>query len=122
MNWELTTFIFYGFIAASTTIYVGQTLYRHGAVFLERIFYSHPRIVASVNKLLLLGYYLINLGFVLAYFSQKHEIRNGLECLEFLATKLGTVYLLLGTMHLFNLLVFVAIEQYSINKFLTEHA
>lgn len=69
-----------------------------------------PRVIKPLNKILLLGFYLINLGFILAFFSQKNDIASGIQCLNFLTTKLGIVYLLLGTMHLFNVLVFMEIE------------
>ncbi len=112
MNLELLTFLLYIFIAANTTIFVGQALYKNGAVFLERIFQSLPHVVGPVNKLLLLGFYLVNLGFVLAFFTQKTgNVGTALECLEFLSSKLGIVYLLLGGMHSFNLLIFVVIEK-----------
>lgn len=118
MNWELITFIFYSLTASSITILLGQVLYRNGAVFLERIFIQKAHLVGAINKLLLLGFYLLNLGFVFAFFSQKPQIFDGLTCFEFLATKLGTVYLILGAMHLFNLLTFVLIEQYLNRKIL----
>jgi len=118
MNWELITFICYSLTATSTTILLGQVLYHNGAVFLERIFISKAHLVGSINKLLLLSFYLVNLGFVFVFFSQKPQILDGLTCFEFLASKLGMVYLVLGAMHLFNLLSFVLIEQYLSKKVL----
>jgi len=116
MNLEIATFLLYLIIAASTTIIVGQSLYRNGVAFLERIFMSTPHIVQPLNKMLLVGFYLVNLGSVLAFFTQKTTaIYSAGDCIEFLSTKLGIVYLLLGGMHLFNLLLFVAIEK-RINK------
>ncbi len=112
MNLEIITFILYLIIAASTTIIVGQSLYKNGAVFLERIFRSTPHIVKPLNKMLLVGFYLMNLGFVLAFFTQKTSAIYSIGgCVEFLSTKLGIVYLLLGVMHLFNLFLFVTIEK-----------
>ena len=112
MNLEFITFVLYLTIAASTTIIVGQSLYRNGAVFLERIFRSSPQIVQPLNKMLLVGFYLMNLGFVLAFFTQKTAAILSIgACVEFLSTKLGIVYLLLGVMHLFNLFLFITIEK-----------
>ncbi len=112
MNLEFITFILYLTIAASTTIIVGQSLYRNGAVFLERIFRSSPQVVQPLNKMLLVGFYLMNLGFVLAFFTQKTAAIHSIgACVEFLSTKLGIVYLLLGVMHLFNLFLFITIEK-----------
>lgn len=111
MNLDIITFILYSTIAINTTVLLGRSLYTNGAVFLESIFKAKPTIVEPLNKVLLAGFYLINMGFVMAYFSQKGEIKTGLECLEFLGTRLGTVYLLLGAMHVFNILVFMEMEK-----------
>lgn len=112
MDLEIIIFIVYLLIATSTTIIVGQTLYTNGAVFLERIFRSSLHVVQPLNKMLLVGFYLMNIGFVLAFFTQKstaiHSIGGGLE---FLSTKLGIVYMVLGGMHLFNLFLFMTIEK-----------
>ena len=110
MNLNILTFILYVLIAANTTIFVGRALYINGEVFLERIFASIPKVIKPLNKILLLGFYLINLGFILAFFSQKSEITSVTTCFKFLTTRLGIVYLLLGTMHLFNIILFMEIE------------
>ncbi len=117
LDLELLTFILYVFIAANTTIFVGQTLYNNGYFFLERIFRSVPHLVHPINKLLLLGFYLVNLGFVLVFFTLKTEANTSLlQCLEFLSVKLGIVYLILGAMHLFNLTVFILVEKHLTKK------
>ena len=117
MDWELITFILYVVIAASTTIIVGQTLYNNGYYFLKRIFRTVPHLVHPINKLLLVGFYLVNLGFVLVFFTLKTvSITSVLQSLEFLSIKLGTVYLILGIMHCFNITVFIIIEKHLTKK------
>ncbi len=111
MNLDYLTFILYTIIAVSATIILGRILYRNGVFFLARIFRTQPNWVFPVNTLLLVGFYLVNLGFVFVYFSQKQEITTFLEVVEFLSRKLGTVYFLLGCMHLFNILVLLIIER-----------
>ncbi len=60
----------------------------------------------SVNHLLVVGFYLINVGFIttaLRYGTKPLDIQG---MLEFLSTKLGIVLLVLGAMHFFNLFNF----------------
>lgn len=111
MNLDYLTFILYTVIAVSTTMLLGRILYRNGVFFLARIFRTQPNWVFPINTLLLIGFYLVNLGFVFVYFSQKQDITTSLQVIEFLSTRLGTVYLLLGSMHLFNILVLIIIER-----------
>jgi len=112
MNLEFLTYIIYVVTAANTTIFIGQQLYVNGAVFLERIFRSTPDFAVPVNKLLLIGFYLVNIGLVLVYTTQHAaNINTLLQSVEFLVSKIGIVYLLLGIMHVFNLMVFIIIEK-----------
>jgi len=111
MSLNYLTFILYTVIAVSATILLGRILYRNGVFFLARIFRTQPNWVFPINTLLLIGFYLVNLGFVFVYFSQKQDITTFLQVFEFLSTRLGTVYFLLGGMHLFNILVLIIIER-----------
>ena len=111
MNLYYLCFILYTTIAVSTTILLGRILYKNGAFFLARIFRTQPTWVLPTNTLLLIGFYLVNLGFVFIYFSQETVITTRLQVIEFLSARLGMVYLLLGGMHLFNILILLIIER-----------
>ena len=111
MNTTLLTFSIYLLIAGNTTYFVGRSLYTHGEPFLTSILNNRLEIVQPLNKVLLAGFYLMNLGFVLLFFSQQNNLPDMKTCIEFLSEKLGVVYLVLGSMHLFNILVFITIEK-----------
>ncbi len=111
MNLSLISFVLYLIVAGNTTFFLGRSLYTNGEYFLVSIFVSKPEIVQPLNKVLLAGFYLINLGFVLLFFTQQRNISGFISCLEFLSEKLGMVYLILGSMHLFNILLFITIEK-----------
>jgi uncharacterized membrane protein len=102
-------------VTGNTTYFIGRALYQNGERFLISIFLSKPEVVQPINKILLAGFYLVNIGFVLLFFSQDIVLSDWLSCLEFLSMKIGMVYLVLGSMHLFNILLFMTIE----NKFNT---
>jgi hypothetical protein len=110
MELNLLTFLLYLLVAVNTTYFLGKSLYTHGEVFLDSIFVK-SEIVKPLNKVLLMGFYLINIGFVLIFFTQGHEINSLKESIEILADKLGIVYLVLGGMHLFNVLLFIHLEK-----------
>ena len=121
MSWYMLTFILYVFVASSTTVLLGKVLYENGAVFLERIFAANVEIVKPLNRILLIGFYLVNLGFVMAYISQRFEVTNMLQCIEFLGTRIGMVYLILGSMHLFNMILFSVLEKKINSKEITQN-
>jgi hypothetical protein len=83
-------------------LWVGQTLYRNGAVFLRDVFEGEDR-VNAVNRLLLVGFYLVNVGFVLLTSSIGTGATTVAEGAQNLTMKLGAVAMLLGVMHVVNL-------------------
>src|SRR5260370_12518122 len=99
------TYAAYLAVSVALTIWVGRTLHKNGRVFLVDALTGQEKLADSVNHLLLVGFYLINIGFVtvaLRYGGKVHEV---LGAIEYLSTKLGIVLLALGVMHFFNLFV-----------------
>jgi hypothetical protein len=88
------------------TVWVARTLHQNGRIFLVDAFRGNERLADSVNHLLVVGFYLVNVGYVslaLKYGEKPWDLRT---VIEFLSTKVGTVMLVLGAMHFFNLYVF----------------
>ena len=97
---------FYVAISVALTIWVARTLHRHGRIFLVDSFLGNEKLADSVNHLLVVGFYLINIGYVtlaLKYGAKPTDLK---EAIEFLSTKVGLVLLVLGVMHFFNIYVF----------------
>jgi hypothetical protein len=85
------------------TVWVGRSLNRNGRIFLVENFRGNEQLADSVNHLLLVGFYLINFGFIslaLKYGDKPYTIEGGIE---FLSTKIGLVIIILGAMHFFNM-------------------
>lgn len=97
------TYISYLIVAVPLTIYVAKNLYQNGRVFLVECFKGNEELADSVNKLLLVGFYLVNLGFVSLCLQSNTEVDDLRGALELLSKKIGFVMLVLGGMHFFNL-------------------
>jgi hypothetical protein len=80
-------------------------------VFLEDVFADNPRMAAAVNRLLVVGFYLLNLGYALLTLKASRPALNGVEAIETLAMKLGALLLSLGALHFFNLYLFHRIRR-----------
>ena len=108
MNNEFTfiAYILYILIAVPVTIWVARTLFKHGGIFLIDCFRGDERLADAVNRLLVVGFYLVNLGFIVLYLKLTEKIGDATGVLEALSTKVGTVLLVLGGMHFFNIYVF----------------
>src|SRR5262245_40420770 len=106
----VVTYITYLLISVNLTIWVARTLHKRGAIFLVDAFHGNTELAASVNHLLVVGFYLINIGFVSLALKSDAHIANSRAAIEMLADKLGWVLLILGGMHFFNLFVFSRIR------------
>jgi hypothetical protein len=86
-------------------------LHKRGGIFLVDAFHGNAQLADSVNHLLVVGFYLINIGFVSLALKTPAVINNSRSAIELLSDKMGMVLLILGGMHFFNLYVFSRIRQ-----------
>ncbi len=110
MNATVTTYALYLLLALPLTVWVARTLHRNGRVFLVECFRGNSELADSVNHLLVVGFYLINVGFVALYLKLSREVLGTQEVFEALSGKIGVVLLVLGGMHFFNLFVFTRLR------------
>lgn len=111
MNYIILTYIVYLVLTITLTIWVATTLFRNGKIFLIDIFHGNKELADSVNKLLLVGFYLINIGYAVYTLQVATDIVNYREVIEMLSVKVGWIILILGAMHFFNLFVFFKLRQ-----------
>lgn len=98
-------YISYLAISIALTIWVARTLYRSGRVFLLDAFHGNADLADSVNHLLVVGFYLINIGYIALALKTTSPLATLREGIELESTKIGVVLLILGAMHFFNILV-----------------
>jgi len=104
------SYFVYLLISVTLTIWVAHTLHKRGAIFLVDAFHGNAELAASVNHLLVVGFYLINLGFVSLALKTQEVISSTRGAIEMVSDKIGFVMLILGAMHFFNLYVFTRIR------------
>ncbi len=109
MNHTVITYVGYLLIAIPLTIWVAKTLHKNGRVFLLKSMHQDEDLADSVNHLLVVGFYLVNLGFVSLYLKIDQEVMQITGVFEALSAKLGVVMLVLGGMHFFNIWLFAQI-------------
>jgi hypothetical protein len=100
------TYLVYLGISIALTIWVARTLHKNGRVFLVDVFHGNEPLADSVNHLLVVGFYLINFGYVSVALKLGYEVQTAQQGIEALSVKVGMVLLVLGAMHFFNLFIF----------------
>ena len=107
----VATYITYVIISVVLTIWVAQTLHKNGRVFLVDVFNGNEAFADSVNHLLVVGFYLINFGYVSLALKLSEYPVNAAKSIESLSWKIGFVLMVLGGMHFFNLFIFSRIHR-----------
>ena len=105
------TYLIYLAISIGLTVWVAHTLHSRGGVFLVDAFSGKTELADSVNHLLVVGFYLVNIGFVSLALSSDKTLNSLRHAIEFLSTKVGLVMLVLGAMHFANLLILALVRR-----------
>src|SRR5438034_9070434 len=100
------TYIVYSAVSIPLTVWVAHTLHKNGRIFLIDVFHGNEQLADSVNHLLVVGFYLINFGYVSLALKLGYDVSSAQEGIEALSVKVGMVLLVLGAMHFFNLFIF----------------
>lgn len=106
MNYFILTYAIYLPLTVALTVWVAKALFTNGRVFLVDIFHGNEALADSVNQLLVVGFYLINIGYAVYTLQIFGEINSAQVVIEKLSLKIGAIILILGGMHFFNLFVF----------------
>jgi hypothetical protein len=111
MDFIVADHVAYLVLGVGLTIWVARTLAKHGRIFLVDAFGGNAELADSVNKLLVVGFYLINVGFVSLALKHGEKPTDLAGAIEVLSTKEGLVLLVLGGMHFMNLYVFSRVRR-----------
>jgi len=107
----IVTYLAYLAISLALTVWVARTLHKNGRVFLVDSFLGNEALADSVNHLLVVGFYLINIGFVALALRYGERPIDTEMALKLLSSKVGLVLVVLGAMHFTNLYVFARLRR-----------
>ncbi|QTE39695.1 hypothetical protein ACRQ5D_32280 [Mucilaginibacter sp. P25] len=106
MNYFILTYVIYLLASIALTVWVAKVLFKNGRIFLVDIFHGNSELADSVNKLLVVGFYLVNIGYMSLALKEYGSIANMQVVVEVLSYKVGWIILILGGMHFLNLVIF----------------
>src|SRR5688572_18619616 len=103
-------YVAYAVTMIGLTIWLARTLSRSGAVFLKDVFPDRQELGDAVNRLLVVGFYLVNLGYGCMTLAggRAADVR---EAIEALSMKLGGLLIALAAAHFVNMFVFHRIRR-----------
>jgi hypothetical protein len=101
----IAVYAIYAVTAVGLTAWLARTLSRNGAVFLHDVFKERPGLADAVNQLLVVGFYMLNLGYAF-YILRADEGLSGFGSIQFLVNRLSLLLVTLAIIHFVNVLVF----------------
>lgn len=114
MDLILLLYSLYLVLTILLTIWVARTLFRNGKPFLIDIFHGNAELAQAVNNLLLVGFYLVNVGYAVYTLRILETITTPRILIEVLSLKLGAIILILGGMHFGNMIIFFRLRKRAI--------
>jgi len=112
----LHTYLLYLTISIGITIWVARTLHKNGRTFLLDAFQGNAALADSVNHLLVVGFYLLNLGWIIFTLRTYNDVATGRALIEMVSDKVGFVLIMLGIMHFGNILVFSRMRRRGLDR------
>ena len=110
MNNLVFVYVVYLAVSIGLVAWLAKTLFKHGAVFLNDVFEDHPLMAEAVNRLLVIGFYMANLGYA-GMLLRAEAAPDMVTAVEVLVHKLGVLLLSLAGLHFVNMYVFYRIRR-----------
>jgi hypothetical protein len=112
----LHTYLLYLTISIGITIWVARTLHASGRTFLLDAFHGNQALADSVNHLLVVGFYLLNLGWIIFTLRTYNTVDTGRALIELVSDKVGFVLIVLGIMHFGNIFIFSRMRRRALDR------
>ena len=103
LNMNILAYIIYLLFTYLITVKFGKFLFKNGRIFILSILKDDEELTDFINKILLVGYYLMNLGYATIMLRFWKTIYNTTELVASVSTMTGRIVLSLAVMHYINM-------------------
>lgn len=105
MNLNLLAYILFFPAMMGLAVGVAQTCHRHGRPWMMGLFDDNDVLVDALNNILLVGCYLVNLGYIALVMAGWEDVSTTEQLLGSLGQHMATIILVLGGLHYQNIAV-----------------
>lgn len=107
---NILAYILYLFITYFITVHVGLIFYRNGRLYILRLLHGEEKLTDFINRILLTGYYLLNLGYAALMIRSWKTVTGWTDLAASLASMTGKIMLTLAVIHFLNMAVILLIS------------
>ncbi len=107
MSLNLFAYCIFLLITVYIIVVIGKICYRNGNTFVLSLIPGHQELCLRINRILLTGYYLVNIGYTVTTISNWKHIHTFNGFAETLTHRIGYILLLLAVLHYTNLFIII---------------
>lgn len=119
MNLNLLSYALFFPAMVGIAVYVAQVCHRNGRLWMLRIFDNEAHFVDAVNNILLVGCYVVNIGYIALVLSLWEPVTTVPQMLGVLSQRIALILFTLAGLHYQNiavLLIWSRVKQRNIHK------
>ncbi|MEG0849080.1 hypothetical protein ACHRVK_13175 [Flavobacterium plurextorum] len=105
MNFNITGYFVYLSITIFIILRVGKICYKNGNIYVADLIPNHADICQKINQILLLAYYLLNIGYSAMTLISWQKITSSTQLIETICTKTAVIIFIISILHYFNILI-----------------
>ena len=105
MNLNIIGYVIYLLITTFIIINVGKICYRNGNIYVAQLIPEHEDLCQKTNQVLLIGYYLLNLGYCAMTLISWNKIISYSQLVEVISIKTATIICIIAILHYFNIYI-----------------
>ncbi|MBX2923365.1 MAG: hypothetical protein KF746_14280 [Chitinophagaceae bacterium] len=109
---NILAYIIYFLLTYLITVHAGLSFYRNGKVYVLQLLNGDQALSAFINKMLLTGYYLLNLGYAALSVHSWNTIGTWTQLIAIVITLTGRIMLILAVIHFINMLAVFLFSKY----------
>lgn len=103
MNLNVIGYSIYLILTTTIILKVGSICYNNGNIFIKNLLRENIELSIQINKILLIGYYLLNIGYSAVTIITWNKIETNVHLLEIISEKISTIILIIAIMHYTNI-------------------
>ena len=105
MNLNIIGYVIYLLITTFIIINVGKICYRNGNIYVAQLIPEHEDLCKKTNQVLLIGYYLLNLGYCAMTLISWDKIISYSQLVEVISIKTAIIVCIIAMLHYFNIYI-----------------
>ena len=105
MNLNIIGYLIYFSITFIIIMKVGRICYNNGNIFVSQLIPNHEDLCLKINQILLVGYYLLNIGYCAMTIISWNKIETITQLIEVITSKSAYIIITIAVMHYINIIL-----------------